>query len=440
MSDYADVLENIDYRTEPGAQDALNTYLSTQTEAKTVHDQHWDVSDPALFANEGCHAIFREMRAKAPINKVTGTPQGDYWNITTLKAIQHVEALPRIFSSDFRIGGMVIQDSTEEAKAEGRGASFIAMDPPEHTKRRRTVAPAFTPAEMVRLSGIVRERTVALLDALPVGEEFDWASRVSVELTTGMLATIFDFPWARRAVLPFWSDWMSDLQLGATPELDRMRRDIMMEMATCFHKLWEQRLNAPPAPDLLSRMIHSEDMPEMDAMEFMANMSLLIVGGNDTTRNTMSGIVEALDRFPEERAKLEADPSLIANAVQECIRYVTPVAHMRRTAMEDYELEGQTIRKGDKVILWYKSANRDESVFENADRLIVDRENARRHVAFGYGVHRCVGARLAELQLRILIEEMIGRGIRPRVTGTVERLNNVFINGFSKLDVTLDPA
>ncbi len=438
MNDYADVLANVDYRIQPSAQDALNTYLGAHADEQVVHDQRWDVSDPQIFANEDCHAIFREMRAQAPVNKVTGTPHGDYWNITTLKAIQHVEALPKIFTSDYRIGGMVIQDPTEQAKAEGRGASFIAMDPPEHTKRRRTVAPAFTPAEMVRLSGLVRERTVALLESLPIGEEFDWATKVSVQLTTGMLATIFDFPWERRDVLPFWSDWMSDLQLGATPDLERIRREVMIEMATCFHKLWDQRLNAPPAPDLLSRMIHSEEMPEMDAMEFMANMSLLIVGGNDTTRNTMSGIVEALDRYPEERAKLEADPSLVPNAVQECIRYVTPVAHMRRTAMEDYELEGQLIRKGEKVILWYKSGNRDESAFDEPDRLIVDRENARRHVAFGYGVHRCVGARLAELQLRILIEEMIARGIRPRVTGHVERLSNVFINGFSKVEVTLD--
>jgi cytochrome P450 len=204
-------------------------------------------------------------------------------------------------------------------------------------------------------------------------------------------------------------------------------------------KLWQQRLNAPPAPDLLSRLIHSKEMPEMDPMEFSANMSLLIVGAVDTTRNTMSGIAEGFDRFPQERAKLEADPSLIPNAVQECIRFVTPVAHMRRTATEDYTLDGQTIRKGDKVILWYKSANRDETVFDEPDVLKVDRENARRHVAFGYGVHRCVGARLAELQLRTLIEEMIKLDIRPRVTGKVERLNNVFINGFSKVEVTLDP-
>ena len=217
-----------------------------------------------------------------------------------------------------------------------------------------------------------------------------------------------------------------------------MRLDAMMEMADCFLKLWDQRRNAPEAPDLLSRMIHSEGMANQDPMEFMSNMAVLIVGGNDTTRNTMTGIVEALDKFPEERAKLDADPSLAANAVQECIRYVTPVAHMRRTAMEDYELDGQLIRKGQKLVLWYISANRDEAIFDDPDRLIVDRENARRHVSFGYGVHRCVGARLAELQLRVLIEEMIARGIRPRVTGKVERLKQNFIHGFSKAEVTID--
>ncbi|MCB2048192.1 MAG: cytochrome P450 [Novosphingobium sp.] len=424
----------------PTAQEALDQFLNVHPDMQAVHDQPWDVSDPKLFGNEKVHAIFREMRAKAPVNKATGTPQGDYWNITTVKNIQHVEALPKIFASAFEKGGMVIQDSTPQAKAEGRGKTFIAMDAPDHTLRRRAVAPAFTPAEMVRLTDLVRSRTVEVLENLPRGEQFNWHKLVSVDLTTKMLATLFDFPWEHRDALPFWSDWQSDLALGATPELEKLRHDIMIEMGTCMYKLWEQRLNAPPAPDLLSRLIHSEEMPEMDMMEFMANMSLLIVGGNDTTRNTMSGIADAFDRFPQERAKLDADPSLIPNAVQECIRFVTPVAHMRRTAQEDYELDGHLIKKGDKVILWYKSANRDESVFDEPDVLKVDRENARRHVAFGYGVHRCVGARLAEMQLRILIEEMIRLGVRPRVTGKVERLNNVFINGFSNVEVTLDPA
>jgi cytochrome P450 len=440
MNEQTDVLAGMEYRLSPSAQEALEQWLGAHPESQTVHDQPWDVSDPKLFGNDKVHDIFREMRAHAPLNKVTGTPVGDYWNVTTVKNIQHIEALPKIFASAFEKGGMVIQDPTPESLAEGRGKTFIAMDAPDHTKRRRAVAPAFTPGEMVRLSERVRSRTVEVLEGLPRGEQFNWVEKVSVELTTGMLAIIFDFPWEHRHALTFWSDWQSDLRLGATKELEALRQEITREMGTCMFKLWQQRLDAPPAPDLLSRLIHSEEMPEMDPMEFAANMSLLIVGAVDTTRNTMSGIAEGFDRFPQERAKLEADPSLIPNAVQECIRFVTPVAHMRRTAQEDYELEGQKIRKGDKIILWYKSANRDETVFDEPDVLKVDRENARRHVAFGYGVHRCVGARLAELQLRTLIEEMIRLDIRPRVTGKVERLENVFINGFSKVEVTLDPA
>jgi cytochrome P450 len=440
MNDQANVLEGVTYRLSPSTQEALEKWLGQNPDLQPVHDQPWDVSDPKLFGNDSVHDIFREMRATAPLNQTTGTPHGNYWNVTTVKNIQHIEALPKIFASAHEKGGMVIQDPTPESLAEGRGKTFIAMDAPDHTKRRRAVAPAFTPAEMVRLSDLVRRRTVEVLEGLPRGEQFNWVEKVSIELTTGMLAIIFDFPWEHRHALTYWSDWQSDLRLGATKELEALRKEITTEMGMCMFKLWQQRLNAPPAPDLLSRLIHSEEMPEMDPMEFSANMSLLIVGAVDTTRNTMSGIAEGLDRFPQERAKLEADPSLIPNAVQEFIRFVTPVAHMRRTAQEDYELDGQTIHKGDKIILWYKSANRDESVFDEPDVVKVDRANARRHVAFGYGVHRCVGARLAELQLRTLIEEMIRLGVRPRVTGKIERLENVFINGFSKVEVTLDPA
>jgi cytochrome P450 len=438
MNEQTRVLEGVTYRLSPSAQEALDKWLGANPSLQTVHEQPWDVSDPKLFGTDKAHDIFREMRATKPLNQITGSPHGSYWNVTTVKNIQHIEALPKIFASGFEKGGMVIQDPTPESLKEGRGKTFIAMDAPEHSKRRRAVAPAFTPAEMVRLSDLVRRRTIETLENLPRGEQFNWVEKVSIELTTGMLAIIFDFPWEHRHALTYWSDWLSDLRLGATKELEELRTQITIEMGTCMFKLWEKRLGEPPAPDLLSRMIHSEEMPEMDPLEFSANMSLLIVGAVDTTRNTMSGIAEGFHRFPEERAKLEANPSLIPNAVQECIRFVSPVAHMRRTAQEDYELDGQTIKKGDKVILWYKSANRDETVFDEPDVIKVDRENARRHVAFGYGVHRCVGARLAELQLRTLIEEMIKLDIRPRVTGKVERLENVFINGFSKIEVTLD--
>ena len=291
---------------------------------------------------------------------------------------------------------------------------------------------------MVRLSDQVRQRTGNILDSLPIGEQFDWVEAVSVRLTTDMLAVLFDFPWEHRQALTFWSDWMSDNRINNSRELLDQRIEIMGEMAAYMYGLWQKRLNEPEKPDLLSRMIHSDAMGNMDPAEFMSNMAVLIVGGNDTTRNTMTGMVEAFDSFPGEWAKLEADPSLIPNAIQELIRYVTPVSNMRRTATEDHELEGQLIRQGDKVVMWYISANRDESVFDEPDRLIVDRPNARRHVSFGYGVHRCIGARLAELQLRILIEEMLARKMRVSVTGKVERLRQNFINGFASAEVTVE--
>ena len=437
MNAHADVLTPSDYRTSPKPLDAIEDWKANNPDKVPVHDKPADMGNPDLYGDNTWQPIFRKMREEAPINKVTGTPNGDFWNITTAKAIQHVEALPKVFSSDWQRGGITIVDLDLSDEATRASANFLSLDPPEHTSRRRTVAPAFTPSEMIRLTDLVRQRTAEILDGLPVDEEFDWVQRVSVELTTGMLATIFDFPWEHRHALPFWSDWMSDLQIGHSAELSETRMEVMMEMAGCFHKLWQQRLDAPPAPDLLSRMIHSEAMDKMDPMEFMSNMALLIVGGNDTTRNSMSSVVEALDRFPEERTKLEENPDLIPNAVQEFIRYASPVAHMRRTAVEDTDLMGHQIKAGDKLILWYLSANHDETVFEDPDRLIVDRENARRHLSFGYGIHRCVGARLAEVQLRTLLEEMAARRMRVKVTGKLERLRQNFIHGFRAIEVTM---
>jgi len=312
------------------------------------------------------------------------------------------------------------------------------MDRPEHTGQRRTVAPAFTPAEMVRMEAEIRMRTGQVLDAVPRGERFDWVDKVSIELTTGMLAILFGFPWQDRRLLTFWSDWAGDVELILADELAEQRFVILQEMAHYFSRLWMERMGAEPSPDLISMMIHSPAMNHMSPQEFMGNLILLIVGGNDTTRNTMSGIVHALDRFPDQRTILENDPSFIPNAVQECIRFVTPLSHMRRTATADTELFGQDIRAGDKVIMWYLSANRDETVFDNPDKLIVTRENARRHLSFGHGIHRCVGARLAELQLRVLLEEMHERRMRVRVDGTVERVRANFVHGFRRLDVVVD--
>ena len=401
----------------------------------------WDVSRPEIYAENRWQPIFREMRAQAPINKITGSDFNDYWNVTTLKPIQHVEALPDIFSSSFEHGGITIvsDDDLLEAIPEDQRIvmpMFIAMDRPKHTEERRVVAPAFTPAEMTRMSDDIRARCGDLLDSLPVGKALDWVDLVSIELTTQMLAIIFDFPWEDRRKLTEWSDWAGDVELFRTEENRKKRLEKLYEMGAYFQRLWDERLNRGEAPDLISRMIHSP-MKSMTQWEYMGNLILLIVGGNDTTRNSMSGYAFGLDQFPDEREKLEKHPELITNAVSEIIRWQTPLAHMRRTALQDYDLFGAPIKKGDKVAMWYISANRDESVFENPDKLIVDRENARRHLSFGYGIHRCVGARLAELQIRILLEEMAARRLRVNVVEAPERVSACFVHGYRKMMVEL---
>ena len=430
------------YRRSPTANAAFEEWLKANPQARPAHSHPWDVSRSDIYVNDTWGPIFAEMRAKAPVNKVTGTPYGDYWNVTTHKTVLQVESLPDLFSSSWQHGGITIGDPPEgedPAKlAERQLPMFIAMDRPEHTGQRRTVAPAFTPAEIVRMEAEIRQRTAQVLDTLPIGEQFDWVDKVSIELTTGMLAILFGFPWADRRLLTFWSDWAGDVELTLARELADDRFAILQEMAHYFGRLWMERTGKAPTPDLISMMINSPAMNHMSPQEFMGNLVLLIVGGNDTTRNTMSGIIHALHTFPDQREVLENNPSLISNAVQECIRFVTPLAHMRRTATADVDLFGQHIRAGDKVIMWYLSANRDETIFDQPDKLIVTRDNARRHLSFGHGIHRCVGARLAELQLRVLLEELQARRLRVHVTGAVERVRANFVHGFRRMEVTLD--
>ncbi len=441
----APAIERPQCRTEPTAYEALKQHFKAHPDERLEHPEAWDVSRSDIYAEDRWQPIFREMRDAGPLHYIEDSPFGAYWAVVQHKAIQHIEALPELFSSSWEYGGITILERlTDEQMAEaGREKRlelpmFIAMDRPQHTGQRRTVAPKFTPSAMTDMETEIRRRTGELIDTLPRGEVFDWVDTVSIELTTGMLAILFGFPWEDRRMLTYWSDWAGDTELATVRELDEMRMDILHEMAAYFQSLWIERTHdKEPGDDLISMMIHSEAMNQMSPEEFMGNLVLLIVGGNDTTRNTMSGIIHAFDKFPDQRKLFEENPDLIPNAVQECIRYQTPLAHMRRTCTEDTEQFGQQIRKGDKLVLWYLSANRDEQVFDNPDKLDIARENARRHLSFGYGIHRCVGARLAELQLRVLLEEMHKRRMRVHVAGDVERVRANFVHGFRKLEVEI---
>ncbi|MDJ0644228.1 MAG: cytochrome P450 [Erythrobacter sp.] len=396
-----------------------------------------DDIDPSLhdrFSDGSAHEVFERLRREAPVHFCRDSTYGSFWSICSYDHILEVEANPTVFSSSHLNGGITIIDVKAEELAYLE--SFIMMDPPAHTRKRRAISAAFTPSEMERLTASIRKRTADKLDSLPIGEPFDWVSAVSIDLTIDMLAILFDFPWDERHKLRVWSDAISSLDMINNRRKERSAQ--LVEMAGRFFQLWQSRTESGPAPDLLSTMIHSEEFGQMTPHEFMGNMATLIVGGNDTTRNAMSGLVEAFSLWPEQWEKIAVDSSLIPNAASEVIRWHCPISHMRRTAMQDFELGGRTIRKGDKVVLWYLSANRDEAIFKDGSRFLVDRENAKRHLSFGYGVHRCVGARLAELQLQILLSELLERDFRIRVLNPPQRQAHPFLNAIDKLTVQID--
>jgi cytochrome P450 len=311
------------------------------------------------------------------------------------------------------------------------------MDEPRHAGQRKTVSPMFTPDHLDELAILIRERTGRVLDALPRNETFDFVDRVAIELTTQMLATLFDFPFDERRKLTRWSDVSTALPKSGIVESAEQRRAEMDECAGRFAQLWNERVNAEPRNDLISMMAHNDATRHMDPDNLMGNIILLIVGGNDTTRNTMTGSVLALHDNPDQYQKLRDNPALIETMVPEVIRWQTPLAHMRRTALADSELGGQTIRKGERVVMWYVSGNRDERVIENPDQFIIDRARPRSHLSFGFGIHRCVGMRLAELQLKIVWQEMLQRFDRIEVVGEPRRVYSSFVRGYESLPVRI---
>ncbi len=412
--------------------------MATVARGEALPPEVLDIGNPHLWTDySNVLPYFARLRAAGPLHWCPGSIYGPYWSVVSHQHIMEVEGRPGIFSSSWDKGGITIADRPEDRMDEPELPMFIAMDRPQHTGQRRAVSPAFTPAEMARQNQDIRRRTADLLDSLPEGETFDWVDRVSIELTTGMLAILFDFPWDDRRLLTRWSDAAVDFESIEDEEKNKARWEILFEMAGYFANLWAERAQKAPRPDLISMMIHSEATKNMSPMEYMGNLVLLIVGGNDTTRNTMTGSAIVQGLHPDNWARMMADPSLIPNGVSELIRWQTPLAHMRRTALEDAEVGGKQIRAGDKLILWYLSANRDEGIFPNGDVWDPARENARRHLSFGFGIHRCVGARLAELQLGILLEEMRKRKMQVEVMGAPTRVYSSFVHGYRSLPVVM---
>jgi cytochrome P450 len=392
-------------------------------------------AQPALFEADAMWPIFERLRKEDPVHYTAEHEFGPYWSITKYNDIMAIDTDHHRFSSDFMKGGITLGGG--QANMDPL-PMFIAMDPPKHDVQRKAVTPAVSPQALHEMAPQIRERAGGILDGLPIGQEFDWVDLVSKELTAMTLATLFDAPQEDRRKITYWSDVVTAAPMpGGIVETGEQKMAIFSEYHAYFTGLWNAKVNAPPRGDLISMLAHNEATRNMEPREYFGNVVLLTVGGNDTTRNTISGSVLALNQNPDQYAKLRANPGLIPSMVSETIRWQTPLAYMRRTAVEDVEFRGKLIRVGEKVIMWYVSGNRDEEVIENPNAYIIDRERPRQHISFGFGIHRCVGNRLAELQLTIIWEEILKRFPEVIVTGEPKRVYSSFVKGYETLPVMI---
>jgi cytochrome P450 len=413
--------------------------IDVDQDPATVDLAEMNPGHPLLFEAGRELAWFERLRRDDPVHRCERSQFGPYWSVTRYEHIMHVDNHHRIFSSDSRLGGIQLGGQAQpEPDPTFHLPMFIMEDPPKHDEQRKVVAPMFTQRSLHKLEDLIRERAGRILDGLPRNEEFNWVRHVSVELTGQMLATLFGIPQEDRDKLIHWSDTTQNL---SDPDHFETVEEGFQELWKCweyFDAVWKERAaQKEPGDDLISMLVHGEATRNMPPNEYLGNILLLIVGGNDTTRNSISGGVLALNRFPGEYEKLLQNPGLVPNMVPEIIRWQSPVAHMARTALTDTELGGKTIREGDKVVMWYVSGNRDGDAIPDADRFLIDRENPRKHLSFGFGIHRCLGNRLGEMQLRILWEEILKRFGKIEVVGDPVYLKSSFIRGIRELPVRI---
>ena len=408
-----------------------------QVEVPDLMSQPIDEVDPTLqirFATDTQDAMFARLRKEAPVQYLKQSQYGPLWNVTRYKDIVDIEIDHTTFSSDVKNGGILIKSLPEHMLR----TSFINADPPIHDDQRKVVAPVVAPGNLLRMEEKIRNEANQILDSLPVGETFDWVDRVAIELTGRVLAELMDTPRDERRLLTYWSDIVNvDLAVGGEINTEEARYAKLKECAAYFGALFNERKKQAPGPDLISMLAHSPATANMPAQEFLGMIVLLMVGGNDTTRNSITGGLLALSQFPEQYAKLRANPKLAANMVPEIIRWVTPVPHMRRNVTRDTEFRGQKMKQGDKVVIWYMSGNRDEEVISDPFQFDIERKNPRAHLSFGMGIHRCLGNRLAELQLKILWEEILKRPWIIDVVGPAKRKYACNLRGFSAMPVQI---
>ncbi len=441
----------------PGSRGATEMSDEHRAARDRIYAMPLDEIDPAdreSFENEEMWWKFERLRAEQPVHytPVDKSPHGAYWSITKWDDIVRIDTDPVLFSNETSVSillpgsnpsliRMAGPNATPEQirAVEDRGQpSLLSLDPPAHGIHRGAVAEGVSPSALADFEPLIRERIGKILDELPIGEAFDWVDKVSMELTAMTLATLFDYPQEKRRQLTYWSDALTTLPApGRIVETLEEKDAIQVEFFTTMKNLIDERRDKPPAGDFLSLMAHSPHTKEFTDAEIQGDVSVLLIGGNDTTRNTLTGSVYALDRNPEQWEKLKANPSLIAKMVPETIRWQTPLAHMMRKAKEDVEVNGQLIKKGDRIALWYVSGNRDDTKLDRPNEYIIDRKNPRQHLSFGFGIHRCLGNRLAELQLRLTWEEILKRFPEINVVSEPVRSHSNFVKGYESMMVVI---
>jgi linalool 8-monooxygenase len=399
-----------------------------------------DLGNRDLYVSGVPHEVFNWLRREDPVHWNPVTNGRGFWSITKYDDIVAISKNPEVFSSAREHGGHRIYDEnivgTAGMGAEKTDAPFISMDPPEHNRYRRMISPGFGPSRLKALEGQIHDRVCNILDRLGARKECEFVTEVAAELPIQVLAELLGIPQADRLKL---FDWSNSMIAEDDPELRKGREETAADVGAMIEysgRLWEERV-ANPGSDLISMLIHPDaDGEVMSKERYLGTFILLVAAGNETTRNSISGGLITLAQFPEQRQRLADNPALYGTAAAEIVRYVSPIMHMRRTAIADSVVRGKTIRRGDKVIMWYVSANRDEQIFTDPFSFDLTRAEATQ-LGFGVGQHFCLGARLAELQLRIFFTEFLRRYPNAEPSGPIRRMRSNFVAGIKEMPVRL---